>query len=166
MCRFDAHYHPQMPCMGTKVSMLADARENKVLLWAIVNAASRSFATHRHLRKEMAWPIRRLAVENSMRSLPNLALVQALLLLCLWTPSYTSQSDDPSWMLCGIATHKALQLGLHRSGFDHEFMSLSEQTLDYGAREARRRTWLACFIVNERFDRPLTRASLHWFQSG
>jgi hypothetical protein len=58
---------------------------------------------------------------------------------------YASLIDDPSWMFSGIATQKALQLGLSRP-----FAALMQQTKgDEKAARSLRCTWIACFIVGQ-----------------
>lgn len=145
---FYRYYHPQLPFLSSKTVTLREACQNPLLLWAIANASARSSPLHQDLRNRLVWPLRRLAIESTIKSLPSLVLIQALLLLCVWTPPYASLPDDPSWMLCGLATHQAMQIGLHRTGFDHEF--LLNEKIGGEVVETRRKTWLACFVVNQR----------------
>jgi len=78
----------------------------------------------------------------------HLLVIQALMVLCIWQLPYGATDDDPAWMFCGIATHKALKMGLHRPfsskmEFDY-FMSRDKEV-----KVARQNTWATCFIVNQ-----------------
>lgn len=75
--------------------------------------------------------------------------VQALLLLSWWPLSLDASVLNPSWAYCGLATHTALQFGLHRSQYPGDWVY--KYGPDESARAAMRRTWLACFIVNQKY---------------
>lgn len=95
--------------------------------------------------------IRMLALTSVHRGLPTLVLIKALLILCVWPLPFTSRTvDDVSWLLCGVATHKALQIGLHRPTKAYEFCSQDISEYD-ASPQNRRLTWLACFIVNQKY---------------
>ncbi|AEO68572.1 uncharacterized protein THITE_2118139 [Thermothielavioides terrestris NRRL 8126] len=141
---FFSRFHPQLPFLTGKEQLIRDCVACPLLSWAVVAVAARASPSLEPIRPRLVWPIRRLASESILqpRSLP---VIQALLLLCLWPMPYASLIDDPSWMFSGIATQKALQLGLSRP-----FAALMQQTKgDEKAARSLRCTWIACFIVGQ-----------------
>lgn len=76
-------------------------------------------------------------------------MVQAILLLCNWAGGDEQTWTDLSWTYSGIATHAALQLGLHRPHHGNDFIYGAD--FDAETLSLRRRTWAACFIVNARY---------------
>lgn len=71
--------------------------------------------------------------------------IQALLLLCSWPPPFEKQTDDTSWLRCGISTHLALQNGFHMPSFAQEFREGGLTKVDI---QGRTTTWLACFLTD------------------
>lgn len=71
--------------------------------------------------------------------------IQALLHLCMWPLPVETQTQDPSWLYCGIALNSALYMGLHRQG---PMPSLRSVGVASGSTQARANTWLGCFYVS------------------
>jgi hypothetical protein len=91
----------------------------------------------------------------------SIYLVQAFLLLYLWSFPYEIMNKEPSSMYCALAKSMAKSLGLHRP--QHPFQFFSAKDVIIGDLENRSRTWLACFIVDLMYaeskyalDSPLT----------
>jgi hypothetical protein len=76
-------------------------------------------------------------------------MIQALLLLCTWAGGDDRSWTDLSWTYSGIATHAALQMGLHRPEYANDFIYGS--TFDDEIILSRRKAWIACFIENEMY---------------
>ena len=74
-----------------------------------------------------------------------LSKIQALLHLCMWPLPCEVQTQDPSWIYCGIALNSALYLCLHRS---RPMPSLRCVGVASGSPQARANTWLGCFYVS------------------
>ncbi|KAK4234665.1 fungal-specific transcription factor domain-containing protein [Achaetomium macrosporum] len=141
---FFSQFHPQLPFLPGKEALVRDCAACPLLFWSVVAVASRATPALEGIRPRLVWPIRRLASESILQP-RSLSIIQALLLLCLWPMPYASLIDDPSWAFCGIATQKALQLGLYRP-----LPALMQQTNgDEDCANSMRRTWVACFIVNQ-----------------
>lgn len=78
----------------------------------------------------------------------SVEIVQALLILCMWPPSFSWNRHDSSLIYSGIAIHMGLQLGLHRPSLAGEFCL----DVDHQAEpddETKKTTWLACYIVSQ-----------------
>lgn len=126
---------------------MSDCVSCPLLFWAVVAVAARLQEKHRPLYLSLPWPIRRLAMEQSITVLPTVPVIQGLLLLCLWPLPYGAMIDDPGAVYSGIATQKAMQIGLHRPQRPSDFIwGLKPEPDVVGTRE---RTWGVCFIVNK-----------------
>ncbi|KAK9342819.1 hypothetical protein V1522DRAFT_415055 [Lipomyces starkeyi] len=141
------YYHPRFQFLPPKERVLQECGSCRLLFWAVVAVASKFVEGCTDFRQRLIWPIRRLAMESVVRETPSLSLVQAYLLLCVWPMPFGAVSDDPSWTYCGIATHKAQHLGLHRPDHLNEFVQGTD--FDHELLVSMRNTWLACFIVNQ-----------------
>jgi Fungal specific transcription factor domain len=146
--RYYRYYHPRFLFLPSKEKILQDCGTCHLLFWAVVAVSSRSVPECKEFRKGLTWPLRRLAMESAIRETPSLPLIQAYLLLCVWAMPFGAVTDDPCWTYCGIATHKAQQLGLHRPNHLNEFVAGSGG--DHELLASMRNTWLACFIVNQK----------------
>ncbi|KAK9326104.1 hypothetical protein V1517DRAFT_312729 [Lipomyces orientalis] len=147
------YYHPRFQFLPPKERVLQECGSCRLLFWAVVTVSSRSVQGCTEFRKSLIWPIRRLAMESVIRETPSLSLVQAYLLLCVWPMPFGAVTDDPSWTYCGIATHKAHLLGLHRPDHLNEFVQGA--AFDHELLVSMRNTWLACFIVNQNISARL-----------
>ncbi|KAK9250137.1 hypothetical protein V1507DRAFT_395126 [Lipomyces tetrasporus] len=147
------YYHPRFQFLPPKERVLQGCGFSRLLFWAVVAVASKSVQGCTEFRQSLIWPIRRLAMESAVRETPSLSLVQAYLLLCVWPMPFGAVADDPSWTYCGIATHKAQHLGLHRPDHLNEFVQGA--AFDDELLVSMRNTWLACFIVNQNISARL-----------
>jgi hypothetical protein len=89
-------------------------------------------------------------MESAIREIHSPPLVQAYLVLCIWPMPFGAVVDDPSWTYSGIATHKALHIGLHRPRYLKEFYE--NQPMNPESIRLLRMIWLTCFIVNQRLE--------------
>ncbi|KAK0611667.1 hypothetical protein B0T14DRAFT_440320 [Immersiella caudata] len=143
---FYGHFHPQLPFLAGKATLLKDSLGYPLLAWAVVAVAARVSLNPmvNGIRARLTWPIRRLAAQSIMtpRSLPA---IQALLILCLWPMPYAAVIDDPSWTWSGIANQKALQLGLYRP-----LQRLVEYAKgDIQVAKSMQNIWMACVVVGQ-----------------
>jgi hypothetical protein len=109
----------------------------------MASIALRSSDRHPDLLVRLVWPIRRLAAEESFKSdglSESLALVHALLLLCIWPLPYASLVDDPSWTFIGIAVQKGSQIGLNGT----RSIAWREKPLTDETARSLQSTWLVC----------------------
>lgn len=79
----------------------------------------------------------------------SVEIVQALLILCMWPPSFSWNRHDPSLLYSGIAIHMGLQLGLHRPTLAREFCLDDDHLQAEPDSETKKTTWLACYIVSQ-----------------
>lgn len=105
----------------------------------------------------------RLAGDLNAAASQSLETTQALLLLCWWPFPFQATINDPSWTYCGLATHRALQFGIHR-GQNHSDFFYHGNT-DVAVSVVHQKTWLGCYITNQmcvlptRHTSPFNRSS-------
>lgn len=109
--------------------------------------ACRHSESHSYLYQQLQDLVKHLIAEHILLGSRSILLVQAFLLLCIWPFPHESMSKDPSSIYCGFAITMAKLLGLHRP--QHPFRFFSAKDVEIGDLEARTRTWLACFIVDQ-----------------
>ncbi|KXS99054.1 hypothetical protein AC578_6964 [Pseudocercospora eumusae] len=145
--KFYAHYHDRFPILADRETMARSYNDCPLLFWVIMAIVSQRIPEYTNLHTQLIAPVQRLATDVSASLHHPLMTVQALLLLCWWPLTLESNFNNPSWSYCGLATHTALQFGFHRPQYPSDFRY--RDTLSREAFEARLRTWLACFIVNQ-----------------
>lgn len=117
-----------------------------LLFWTIITISS-SFP-NRSLYERLQPILRRLLVSFLFPFTVSQELCQSLCLLCLWPLEASDPNDDPNFMYAGMATHIAMQMGLHRPDFTHEFKRIKELAVDPKETPTSRwMTWCACIFV-------------------
>lgn len=98
----------------------------------------------------LAGPVTRL-VWSTLADIPqNYHVVKALALLCSWPFPTSSTSTDPTFMLCGMMSQVAMQLGLHRPSHTQDFSKFRVELIEEELRD-KVRTWAICNIVAQRY---------------
>ncbi|PMD45865.1 hypothetical protein L207DRAFT_562926 [Hyaloscypha variabilis F] len=145
--RYWAEYHPIFPILPDLASFATQYNSCELLFWTIVAISSRYSAQYAHLYLQLKIPLQRLATDISKVSNEPLSVVQALLLICWWPYPFAATKEEPSWTYCGLATHFALQHGMHRphniSDFHYQKTMKQDELILW------RKTWLGCFITNQ-----------------
>jgi hypothetical protein len=103
---------------------------------------------HANLYPSLSQSVPHLASDIGTYIVQPLATVQALLILCWWPFPFQASITNPSWAYCGLATHLALQFGFHRPYNCSDFVY--QAVLDTESLIERQKTWLACFITNQK----------------
>ena len=137
---------------------MQDAYSHLLLLWTVVVIASRgsrkNYGAEGDLCLQLAPAVKRLVAEQAVIARPSLFSIQALLLLCCWPLPSEFRIGNPIWMYCGMATHQALLHGLHRplhvAEYDYSIIA------DENVLATMTRTWIACFVVNQKYVTSLT----------
>lgn len=83
----------------------------------------------------------------------NYIAVKSLCILCTWPLPIDSTSSDPTFMLSGLMTQIALQLGLHRPSHTQDFTKFKVELMDEELRD-RVRTWAAANATAQRYRHP------------
>jgi len=146
--RYYLHYHESFPILPDITTFLEHSNRCPLLFWTVMVIALIGKVEQRDLYFSLVDPIQTLASNITQPESRSFHAIQALLLLCCWPLPFGPTKNDPSHTFCVLATHNALRLGLHRpkhpSDFEYDAV-IDEETLIL-----RRKTWVACFIVNQR----------------
>ncbi|KAL8947032.1 MAG: hypothetical protein Q9222_006644 [Ikaeria aurantiellina] len=78
-------------------------------------------------------------------------VVKALCILCTWPLPVSSTSSDPTFMLSGLMTQIAMQIGLHRPSHAQDFARFKIEFREEELKD-RMKTWVACNIVSQRLS--------------
>ncbi|RPB13261.1 hypothetical protein P167DRAFT_136755 [Morchella conica CCBAS932] len=141
---YHANYHPHLPIINPTIPIETIYTESPLLFKTILFIVTRhnAHSMSRDFHKQLIDPIRESIADLSIN--PNDSAldmnIQALLLLGSWPLPFAKQSDDGSWLYCGIATHLAMQNGFHRPGFAQEFREKCFSRDDLKALSQARRT--------------------------
>ena len=159
--RYYTDYHEKFPLLPPKKVFMQDPCSNRLLFRTVIAIASRAFRKNQKPEQDLCIRLlpamKRLIAEQTLTLRPSLPSIQALLILCCWPLPYDT-IGHPYWMYCGIATHQALLRGLHRPQHFPEYEYGLVATED--AVNARVRTWVVCFIINQKCVlRPKERAA-------
>ncbi|OZJ05662.1 hypothetical protein BZG36_01429 [Bifiguratus adelaidae] len=147
---FSAQFYPFLPAFPIHhIHPQVLWPDYELLFWAICNISARVCAPELvdvitlHLRSLINTTY---TTHYIFRPFTSLTHVYALVLLCHWPLPHQTFQEDVSWTYAGIATHIALQIGLHRSAFTEEYTICKDGSQKY---QARALTWLACVLVNQ-----------------
>ncbi|KAI5778739.1 hypothetical protein EDC01DRAFT_333305 [Geopyxis carbonaria] len=144
---FYTHYHPHLPIVDTSVAVDVLWATCPFLFTTIICVASRRHAVHGGLHARLLVPLNQFLSDVAIRvnHMVIEEVVAAMLLLCMWPPSFRRQQEDGSWLRAGMATHLALQNGFHRLE-QTTYFTWPESRLQNTAQ--RNRIWLGCFLVD------------------
>lgn len=139
------NYHPRFPILPDRERFSQNYFSCPLLFWTVIWIASKESPKFPHLYLPMVPALKALANDIGQKSLA-ISTVQSFLLLCVWPFPFNETYEDLSWAYCGLATHLGLQLGLHRPNYISEFAG--DCHVDRMTQLERRRTWIACFLLN------------------
>ncbi|KIW89846.1 uncharacterized protein Z519_09275 [Cladophialophora bantiana CBS 173.52] len=150
--RYYLHHHPRFPILSAPSITLRSSKKWPPLFWSIILVSAKC-RQHAGLYSRLSQPLKRLVLSPEYLANRSVEMIQALLLLCTWAGGDDRSWTDLSWTYSGIATHAALQIGLHRPEYSNDFIYGSK--FDEDAIVPRRKAWIACFIVNEMASRRI-----------
>ncbi|KAH8551598.1 hypothetical protein BGW37DRAFT_494299 [Umbelopsis sp. PMI_123] len=138
---------PILPLEYARPSKLS--AESPLLFWCICSITAATTCPdltdviHEHVRDLISKAYLTHYIYNPFTALSN---VCAMVFLCYWPLTHRTIQEDASWTYCGLTTHMALQIGLHRSKFTEEYAIASETRT---TSKMKLLTWLGCFLVNQ-----------------
>jgi hypothetical protein len=147
--RFNDFYFPHLPIFEPITSLKELYTTAPALFWGVTITASRYHPHHSDVYGRLIDSYQRLHEQTICRPVQVFAEVQALLLLCYWPLALLSQSEDPTWMHCGLVTNTALSMGLDK--FNDEVLfghRKSKHSLQHVNPRNRMMTWMKCFQVS------------------
>jgi len=114
-------YHPFLPMLDPARSPPDYYHDSPVLFWTIIAIAARQYHEDRSLLTRLKPALDRLMwnmVATNPTRLPN---IQAMVLWACWPLPNLQVWTDPTLTFISIALTHAMQLGLHRPGFENDF---------------------------------------------
>ncbi|EEH10988.1 C6 zinc finger domain-containing protein [Histoplasma capsulatum G186AR] len=147
--QFFTFYHPFLPFLDRDRSPEEYHSTSPLLFWSIISVGSRRYQADPTLLNALSGPVSRL-VWSVLADVPqSYHVVKALALLCTWPFPTSSTSTDPTFMLCGMMMHIAMQIGLHRPSHAQDFSKFRIEFRE-GELKDRVKTWGICNIVAQR----------------
>jgi hypothetical protein len=146
MSYFFENMHCHFPFLERPFLQSETLSSSPLLFWTII-AISSGFQ-NRALYRELQPIVRRLLALGIFPFAGSQEICQALCLLCLWPFEASQPNDDPTFLYSGMASHIAMQIGLHRPQFKHEFKNVNEPSVKpQETPSSRWMTWCACVFV-------------------
>lgn len=139
--------HPKFPLLLDPKTVIDSYDKEPLLFWSILTIASKDSEKHAAMNTRLQILSRQLAADIILLGNRSIHLVQALLLLCVWSSPHGSMNKEPLSMYCALAISMARSLGLHRP--QHPFAFFAAMSSELETLEVRRSTWLSCFIIDQ-----------------
>lgn len=117
-----------------------------LLFWTIIFTAARNLESHQQTFLTLCEKMPGLLGGLMTHRHDSVYTMQALLILSMWPPPVSRQSDDMRWIYSGMVMQMALQAGCHRVGYEHEYhgFSYSKSAADERTHTRIWRCW--CFV--------------------
>lgn len=145
--RYYFHLHPKFPLLLDPATVIDSYEKEPLLFWSVLAIASKDSEKHAAVNTRLQILTRQLAADIILFGTRSVYLVQALLLLYVWSSPHGSMNKEPLSMYCALAISMARSLGLHRPRYPFPFFAAMSSEI--GTLETRRSTWLCCFIVDQ-----------------
>lgn len=145
---FDIFHYKHIPILEWSPSIQALHQSSRLLFWTIIIVACRHHPTHAHLLETLQESYERLLQSAICKAMHSVQTVQAVLIICLWPMPRLHQSEDPSWMFCGLAMNSALHLRLNEPTIPQQLADYDHSNAGKISVRSRTMTWLACFQIS------------------
>ncbi|KAL3468106.1 fungal-specific transcription factor domain-containing protein [Aspergillus heterothallicus] len=142
-----SHVHPSFPLLADATAILESYEKAPLLFWTVVAIACKDSEKDASDYARLQILVRQLVADILLVGARSIYLVQALILLCVWSCPHEDMNKEPFSMYCALAISMARSLGLHRP--QHPFLLFAAKASEIGTPEARSVTWLSCFIVDQ-----------------
>ncbi|KAL4917394.1 fungal-specific transcription factor domain-containing protein [Aspergillus aurantiobrunneus] len=142
-----SNLHPRFPLLLDPATIIDSYEKAPLLFWTVLAIASKDSEKYASDYSRLQILVRQLVADILLLGTRSIYLVQALLLLCVWSFPHEDMNREPFSMYCAVAISMARSLGLHRP--QHPFLLFAAKASEIGTLETRTATWLACFIVDQ-----------------
>ncbi|GAD96897.1 pogo transposable element, putative [Paecilomyces variotii No. 5] len=142
-----SHVHPRFPLLLEPASIVDSYEKAPLLFWTVLAIASKDLEKYASDYARLQILLRQLVADIVLLGTRSIFLVQALILLCVWSFPHEDMNREPFSMYLAIAISMARSLGLHRP--QYPFLMFAAKASDIGTMESRAATWLSCFIVDQ-----------------
>lgn len=145
--RYYHHLHPRFPLLLEPATIINSYERAPLLFWSVLAIASKDSDKYISDYPRLQILLRQLVADILLLGTRSIYLVQALLLLCVWSFPQEDMNKEPFSMYCAVAISMARSLGLHRPKYP--FLLFAAKASEIGTIETRTATWLSCFIVDQ-----------------
>lgn len=145
--RYYTHLHPRFPLLLDSATIIDSYEKAPLLFWVVLAIASKDSVKYATDYTRLQILSRQLVAEILLIGTKSIYLVQALLLLCVWSFPHEDMNKEPFSMYSAVAISMARSLGLHRP--QYPYLLFAAKASDIGTIETRTMTWLSCFIVDQ-----------------
>ncbi|KAL5340571.1 fungal-specific transcription factor domain-containing protein [Aspergillus crustosus] len=142
-----ANLHPRFPLLLDAATTIDSYEKAPLLFWTVLAIASKDSEKYASDYPRLQILVRQLVADILLLGNRSIYLVQALLLLCVWSFPHEDMNKEPFSMYCAVAISMARSLGLHRP--QHPFLMFAAKASEIGTLETRTVTWLSCFIIDQ-----------------
>ena len=149
---FMRHYAPQVCVINQTMSSRDYFRLSGLLYWTMVTIGSRKYPANSRLLGTLA-PRLTDMIRQAMFN-PDLAAIQAFLLLCIWPIPIDTFGKEISTTLSASMLQFAMNKGLHIRGIGQDFSRVTlnpEPALEI----LRGKLWISCLITAQRYHHAL-----------
>ncbi|KAJ5770681.1 uncharacterized protein N7511_002732 [Penicillium nucicola] len=142
-----SHIHPRFPLLLDPATIIDSYEKIPLLFWSVLAVSSKDSEKYASDYPRLQILSKQLVADILLSGTRSIYLVQALLLLCVWSFPHEDMNKEPFSMYSAVAISMARSLGLHRP--QYPFLLFAAKASDIGTVETRTSTWLACFIVDQ-----------------
>ncbi|KAF9888918.1 hypothetical protein FE257_008087 [Aspergillus nanangensis] len=142
-----SNLHPRFPLLLEPAVILDSYEKAPLLFWTVLAIASKDSEKYASDYPRLQILVKQLVADILLLGNRSIYLVQALVLLCVWSFPHEDMNKEPFSMYCSVAISMARSLGLHRP--QHPFVLFAAKASEIGSLETRTLTWLSCFIVDQ-----------------
>ncbi|KAE8140480.1 hypothetical protein BDV38DRAFT_279981 [Aspergillus pseudotamarii] len=142
-----SNLHPRFPLVLDPATIIDSYEKAPLLFWSVLAIASKDSEKYASDYPRVQILVRQSVADILLLGTRSIQLVQALLLLCVWSFPHEDMNKEPFSMYGALAISMARSLGLHRP--QHPFLLFAAKASEIGTTEARTSAWLSCFIVDQ-----------------
>ncbi|KAL4751803.1 hypothetical protein BDW72DRAFT_87758 [Aspergillus terricola var. indicus] len=142
-----SHFHPRFPLLLDPTTIIDSYEKAPLLFWTVLAVTCKDSGKFASDYPRLQILVRQLVADILLLGTRSIHLVQALLLLCIWSFPHEDMNKEPFSMYCAVAISMARSLGLHRPR--HPFLFFAAKASEIGTMETRTATWVSCFIVDQ-----------------
>ncbi|KAJ5097191.1 hypothetical protein N7456_007912 [Penicillium angulare] len=145
--RYYSHIHPRFPLLLNPTTIIDSYEKAPLLFWTALSISSKDSEKYASDYARLQILVKQLVADIILLGSRSIYLVQALLLLCVWSFPHEDMNKEPFSMYGAVAISMARSLGLHRP--QYPFLLFAAKASEIGTLESRTLTWLSCFIVDQ-----------------
>lgn len=145
------YYNDQFPVLDMDIEPSSTFGSSELLFWTVIFTAARNQPLYQSRTQILSTSLHALLGKTIVYRNDSISTIQAFLILSIWPIPVERQSDDMRWMMSSVAMAMAMQKGLHRVGFEHEYNAFNYSKRPYDEQK-HTRVWRAWCFSNALYD--------------